>query len=219
MSVAKKDQVFPASWKPISDAELAIVVAAALRRDFGNANSAIKRIGKGTNINLRAIKNWYEARNTPSSGHLLLLARVSPSILKFVLEQIGGLPQTETSARPKEEIISIRAVNQDKIYSTGNCTINITISPRIAQKLNQRQLWFLSQLQQNEKVKADDIAALWGTSIGSAKSDISEMTRMGLIRFYGAKKTGLYKLVMDSITVAIPGLIYRGRVTDQKPHP
>lgn len=195
MSVAKKDQVFPGGTKPISDTELAIIVAAALRRDFGNANSAVKRIGKATNVNLRAIKNWYEARNTPSSGHLLLLARVSPSIFKFVLEQIGGISPSEASPPPKQGDSTPQAVNQSKIYRSENCTINITISPRIAQKLNQRQLWFLSRLQQSEKVKADDIVAQWGASIGSAKSDISGMTRMGLIRFYGAKKTGFYAVI------------------------
>lgn len=111
------------------------------------------------------------------------------------MEQIGGLSPSDASPPIREGDSPPHAANPDKIYRSENCTINITIDPRIAQKLNQRQLWFLSRLQQNEKVKADDIVAQWGASIGSAKSDISEMIRLRLIRFYGAKKTGFYAVI------------------------
>ena len=90
MSRSKKDRLFPIKPQPVSDEELAKIVAFALHQDFGDSASAVKNIGRLTNANLRAIKNWYEARNAPSSGHLLLLARSSPSILKFILMQIGG---------------------------------------------------------------------------------------------------------------------------------
>jgi len=87
MSQSKMDRSFPVG---ISEEELAKVVAAALRRDFGEGASSVKRIGQLTHANLRAIRNWYEAKNAPSSTHLLLLARSSHSILKFILEQVGG---------------------------------------------------------------------------------------------------------------------------------
>jgi len=90
MSQCKKDQLFPVELRTVSDSELAKFVAVALRQDFGGMTSVVKQIGKLTDANLRTIKNWYEARNAPSSGHLLLLARASPSILKFVLMQVGG---------------------------------------------------------------------------------------------------------------------------------
>lgn len=198
MSLNKKDQVFPGRPKAISDAELAVIVSEALRRDFGDQSSAIKQIGKVTSASLRAIKNWYEARNTPSSGHLLLLARSSPSILQFVIGQVGGEDLLDAfqllGQKPEDEPEPPSPPLTARIYSTENCTINITISPRIAQRLNQRQLWFLSQLQQNERVKADDIANQWGVSIMSAKSDIAGMKKMRLIRFEGSNKTGVYIL-------------------------
>jgi hypothetical protein len=59
MSQSKKDQLFPIKPKAISDDELAQIVASALRQDFGDTPSAVKRIGQLTNANLRAIKNWY----------------------------------------------------------------------------------------------------------------------------------------------------------------
>lgn len=197
MSVTKMDQVFPMKPRAISDAEIAQIVAEALRRDFGDTPSSIKHIGRVTNANLRAIRNWYEARNAPSSGHLLLLAKSSPSILEFFLRQIGGeqlldaftLFSSKTS--PPEPP---KSPKQAKVYSTENCTINLNLPLRIAQKLNVRQLWFLSQLQQEEKVKADDIMAQWDVSVVSAKTDIGQMVQLKLIRFHGARKTGFYIL-------------------------
>jgi hypothetical protein len=59
MSQSKKDRLFPVKPQAISDDELAKIVASALRHDFGDSTSAIKRIGQLTNANLRAIKNWY----------------------------------------------------------------------------------------------------------------------------------------------------------------
>ena len=203
MSVLKKDQVFPIKTTAISDAELATIVADALRHDFGDTPSAIKQIGRLTNANLRAIKNWYGARNTPSSGHLLLLARSSPSILEFILKQVGGDDLLDAfhllGNKSKEEMMSLKSANEHKIYSIKSDTINLSLPPRIAQRLNARQLWFLTQLQNNAGGKAEDISTQWGVSVASAKRDIAEVTRLKLIRFEGARKTGRYILIKEKI--------------------
>ena len=82
-----------------------------------------------------------------------------------------------------------------KIYSIKNYTINLSLPPRIAQRLNVRQLWFLSRLQENERVKAEDIAVQWDVSVASAKKDIGKMLHLKLIQFKGARKTGIYILI------------------------
>lgn len=196
MSVTKMDQVFPIKPRVISDAEIAQIVADALRKDFGDSASSIKHIGRVTNANLRAIKNWYEARNAPSSGHLLLLARSSSSILEFLLKQIGGEQLLDAfmlfSSKQTPAQNLAQTDKPSKIYSIKNYTINLNLPPRIAQRLNVRQLWFLSRLQENERVKAEDIAIQWAVSVASAKKDISKMLRLKLVRFKGAKKTGSY---------------------------
>ncbi len=90
MSLTNKDQVFPLKSEAISNVKLAQIVAGALREDFKDDSAAVKAIGGTTKTSLRTIKNWYEGRSAPSSGHLLLLSRRSPSLLKFIIEQIGG---------------------------------------------------------------------------------------------------------------------------------
>lgn len=196
MSHSKKDRLFPIKPQAVSDDELAKIVASALRYDFGDSASAVKRIGQLTNANLRAIKNWYEARNTPSSGHLLLLARSSPSILKFILEQIGGedlwdafrlishYDQTLV-AEPKED--HLEDISTDK-----NVPINVPIK-----SLNERQRWFLILIKRKNKARAEDIAVHFDVSLKTAKRDIQRLKGLRKVQFVGAKKTGRYKVVQS----------------------
>lgn len=202
MSFSKVDQVFPIKPKAVSDAEFSRIVALALRHDFGDTPSAIKRIGQLTGANLRAIKNWYEARNTPSSGHLLLLARSSPTLLQFILKQIGGEDlwdafsllnagiENKKTTEPPEQTSS-----NNEIYGAEYCTIKVSITPGVAWSLNQRQLWFLGILQQGGSPKAEDIVATWKVSIRAARYDVGELSKAGLIRFLGSKKKGKYEAV------------------------
>ncbi len=194
MSHSKRDQLFPIKPKAVSDDELAKIVALALRHDFGEMTSAIKRIGLLTNTNLRAIKNWYEARNVPSSGHLLLLARSSPSILKFILTQIGGedlwdafrlLSHHELATMPEPEIPNFGGKNPAQ-----NVPINVPIK-----SLNERQRWFLILLRRRGKASAEDIAFHFGVAIKTARRDIDGLKEVGKVSFTGAKKTGRYKII------------------------
>ncbi len=196
MSFEFLDRTFPIEPQPISDTELAQIVAAALREDFGETPSAVKHIGRLTGASLRAIKNWYEARNAPSSGHLLLLSRSSPALLKFILEQIGGGDLWDAFNLLGGRTDAGKAKNPNKereIYSAKSCTIS---SPpgKEGRRLNHRQLWFLESLKEGKRSKADDIARAWKVSPRTAKYDIAELTDAGLIQFVGAKKTGRYKV-------------------------
>lgn len=196
MSRSKKDRLFPIKPQAVSDDELAKIVAMALRHDFGESASTIKRIGKLTNANLRAIKNWYEARNAPSSGHLLLLARSSPSILKFILMQIGGedlwdafrlLSSHDLASAPEPDMLVITDENDAK-----NVPINVPLKT-----LNERQRWFLILLRRKNKARAEDIAAHFDVSLKTAKRDIEGLKDVGKILFVGARKTGRYEVAQS----------------------
>ncbi len=198
MSVPKKDRVFPVKSVGISDTELAKLVAAGLRKDYGDLPSAIKEIGLKTGANLRAIKNWYQGRNAPSSSHLLTLARSSPSILQIVLEQVGGadlrdafmlLEMGDNKGMDGKTILK----NAPEI-AENSFRIHVDISPAIAGKLNERQLWFLGILQQGQKLKTADIAAQWHVTDRSARGDVAALAELGLIRLEGSRKTGWYVL-------------------------
>lgn len=194
MSQSKKDRSFPIKLRAISDEELAQIVAEALRQDFGESASAVKRIGQLTNANLRAIKNWYEARNAPSSGHLLLLARSSPSILKFILTQIGGedlwdafrlLSNHALATAPEPENGDFKDKITDK-----NVRINVPIK-----SLNERQRWFLILLRGENTASAAEIANHFKVAIKTAERDLVGLKDAGKIRFVGSKRTGIYEII------------------------
>jgi Fic family protein len=81
------------------------------------------------------------------------------------------------------------------IYTDKFVSINVNIPSYIIEKLNKRQLWFLGLLQQNQNVKAEDIAVAWQINMRSAWRDITSLSNLGLIQFLGAKRTGKYRLL------------------------
>lgn len=196
MSLSKKDRIFPVKPQAISDDELAKIVASALRQDFGDNASSIKRIGQLTNANLRAIKNWYEARNAPSSGHLLLLARSSPSILKFILVQIGGEDLWDAFRLLSSHALASAPEPKVPTYSENSIIKNVPINVPI-KSLNERQRWFLILIKRKNKARAEDIAVHFDVSLKTAKRDIQRLKGLRKVQFVGAKKTGRYKVVQS----------------------
>lgn len=94
MSFPKKGNTFPGRGRggrlsgngAASDAtEFSVAIAAALRRELGSTNAAIKTAATWTNTNDRTVKNWFAGRSTPSGLHLVALARHSDEVLYLVL--------------------------------------------------------------------------------------------------------------------------------------
>lgn len=193
MSPQKKDPSFPTKITPIPDRELAQIIATLLRRDFGKYNSAVKQIGLLTHANLKAIKNWYAGRNAPSAAHLLLLARLSPGILQFVLEQVGGedlwagftLTSTPQNTKSREIKIPRKSVES----AVPNVPRNVPIKT-----LNKRQQWFLEQLRTGRNVSSLHIANKFSVSQKTAKRDIMRLKSLNCIDFVGGRKKGWYSL-------------------------
>lgn len=196
MSFSKMDQVFPSKLGRLSEAEFAEIVAQALRHDFGETPSAIKHIGRLTGANLRTIKNWYKAGNMPSSVHLLLLGKSSSTLLKFILEQLGGSDLRDAFGLLNGDMTGSKRLSEmtsdEHIYSVNSVTINVVVDP--ADDLNQRQLWFLGQLQEGVIAKTEDISDIWKVAGRTAKRDIADLMAKKIICFKGAKKTGNYEI-------------------------
>jgi hypothetical protein len=194
MSLAKNDQILTSA---ITDKKLAFLIQKILRQEYKNQSSAVKRIGKKTGIELRAIRDWYEGRKPPKSTHLLILACHYPQLLPEIMKSIG---QVDLWAMPEQGFGAhntyprqLENVPHDKIYSARSCTINVTFDIEKGGKLNQRQLWFLGLLQQGYKVRSVDIMAVWKASARAAKYDIEGLVGLELIRFIGSRKTGYYE--------------------------
>lgn len=92
MSFQKKDRSFqsktgrtfhpPGAYAGMSFAE---VIAAALKAEWGGSPSARKELGRITNANERAVRNWLDGRNSPSGEHLVSLIEHSDAVFEAVL--------------------------------------------------------------------------------------------------------------------------------------
>ena len=61
--------------------------------------------------------------------------------------------------------------------------------------VSDRQKWFLEQLAASKQIRASDLAVYWSISEKSAKRDIADLKRKGLVEFVGAPKNGFYRIV------------------------
>ena len=68
-----------------------------------------------------------------------------------------------------------------------NVPVNVPVSDR--------QKWFLEQLAASKQIRASDLAAYWSISEKTAKRDIADLKRKGMIEFVGALKKGFYRIV------------------------
>lgn len=193
MSLNNNDQVFHPIPEVISSADLAQNIALALQEDFPKEFAAVKWIGRATDASLCTIRNWYEGRNTPSAGHFLMLAKISPAVLKFILEYIGGRDLWETYLLFSTAGPVPGKSPDDPDYSDKSVAINVPLNVPI--KLNRRQKWFLMLLKSGKKIGADDIARKYNIGIKTARRDILALKDAGRIRFVGAKKSGHYEII------------------------
>ncbi|WP_294200185.1 hypothetical protein [uncultured Sphingomonas sp.] len=93
MSLSKRDRKdrsvdgksFPID--PIAEikATLAIEVADALRREFGDGPLQVKRMARLMGVNPRTVKNWLQTDNGPNGAGLVVLMRHSKAVTDAVL--------------------------------------------------------------------------------------------------------------------------------------
>lgn len=195
MSFSKNDQVFQSGDGASNEAYIALAIANALRKDYGELGSAVKRIGRRIGANPRAIRNWYEARNAPNSMHLLLLAQASPEVFQAILILLGRsdileLMETDKLAAEKVANLPILETHGEEYF-----TINVKINAALRCQLNHRQLWFLGLLQDGQNIRAAQIASIWGVTLRTARADIAPLIEQKLVRFRGTKKGGKYKVL------------------------
>ena len=199
MSPSKKDRKFPARFGLQSDDQLAQIIASALREDFGDTPSSIKKIGRLTSANLRAIKNWYSGKNAPNSRYLLILARMSPTILRFILMQVGGEDLWDVfdhfhrnGLQPIEEPVveqRRRPGRKEQPPKPLDVTMDVTM---ITSK--ERGDWFMAELKNGRKAKARDLAEHCNVDLRTARRDISLLVRSRRATFRGSKRNGWYEL-------------------------
>lgn len=203
MSRKKIDRTFPAEIRIFSDKILSKIIVFSLRQDFGCGESAIKKIGRKTGANLRAVRNWYEAKNIPSTKHFVALIQISPTLKNWVLDDIlacdqGGKSGAAFEGKFTSKNVKISALIQSwitDIYTDKNVGINVPRNVPI-KDLGVRQEWFLVQLRNGQKSSAQDIVTHFKVKIRTAERDIAGLKNKGYITYIGSSRSG-YHVIKD----------------------
>ena len=72
---------------------------------------------------------------------------------------------------------------------------DVPVSVPAGVPVSARQRWFLEQLAVSKQIRASDLADYWSISEKTAKRDIADLKRKGLVEFVGAPKNGFYRIM------------------------
>ncbi|NBU69976.1 MAG: hypothetical protein EBS53_00780 [Bacteroidetes bacterium] len=194
MSYLMKGKTLP---NPIYDYQVALMVSQILREEHLQADAGIKRIARATGANTETVKKWYNAQNTPSAANLMTLMRTYPSLYEAILKLTQISPSPEGPDRAL--FLSQKRIVTD-VYRDKSVTINIHVAATAMGNLNLRQAWFVSELYRGVALRASDIAAIWSVNIRTAKRDVAQLMRLRVISYEGSKKTGVYRILIASIS-------------------
>ncbi|ESQ87915.1 hypothetical protein ABAC460_17135 [Asticcacaulis sp. AC460] len=164
-------------------------------------SSAVKQIAQITGARISTVTNWYQGKNVPGARYLLLLARSSPTILRFVLMQIGGellLDAYGIFASRATPANASKIPNQMPVFQARNVSKNGSMAPPngFTSLFNQRQQWFISKLETDPNVTAADIVTYWKVGVRTAWRDIEILKRTRRIIFVGSKRSGQYRVAV-----------------------
>lgn len=201
MSFKKEDHKLSTDQATFLEQKIAIKVAEILRHEYEGIASPVKNISLKTGVAPATIKKWYSGQNPPRLAHFLILAQNYPPILQVLLEAIGGpdLWDAFTLLGSKLKTVSEDSTKQSRqVYSAEKLHYKYRDATANHRQAEQRQVWFLEQLQRGQQLRADDIRVRWNVSARTAKTDIATMIELKLIKFIGARKKGIYVLVKNN---------------------
>ncbi len=182
----------------ITDDSVAGMISAALRLEHRQDSSSVKHIRARTEISRHTIAKWYQAANAPKSAHLLELASIYPEVLKGVLYLIGRKDLWRYCLLKEIPTKMGRAqgshIVQNDGYSDKFVHLDVILNRELAVQMNERQIWFVGELQKGRHIRATDIVKVWNKNLRTARRDIQEILELGIIEYRGARKTGHYRI-------------------------
>ena len=100
----------------------------------------------------------------------------------------GGYPTPEW--RELGSALRVAFQPHPEVRSAGDVPVNVPANVPV----NERPRWLIDQLANGGRPKAGDVAAHFGVTEKTARRDIADLKKQGLIEFVGAPKTGFYRL-------------------------
>jgi len=87
--VPKSGAQLPKLQIPLSDAQLAVLIGAALQAELGGSHRAAKTLMAWAGVSDHTARAWLNGRKSPSGSHLIVLAARSRSVMATVLSLTG----------------------------------------------------------------------------------------------------------------------------------
>ena len=188
MSYSKMDRVFPV----LSQEKTAHIISEILKGMYGGKRSSVKAIAAVMPADLRSIKSWYGGQNVPNLSHFLQLCMSAPEFLAAILKIMGYSDLARHLIQTEKRRKALKVVPTIEVYSINFDTIGSADVLDVVRQLSIRQVWFYSQLKKGRRYGADDIVDFWAVGQATAKRDIADLSRLGLIRYIGSKRKGYY---------------------------
>ncbi|MGE3623071.1 MAG: hypothetical protein AB7H77_04250 [Bdellovibrionales bacterium] len=190
MSYRNMDRVFPI----LSQRKTAQIIGEILRKIYGGNGSSVKAIAAVTPADLRTIKSWYEGRNVPNLSHFLELCVNAPIFLSAILKAIGHADLAKQLDLSQAQAGVIENPGEIEVYSISFDTINSAECLDLVRQLSIRQVWFYGEIRKGNRPSIEDLIRFWAVGEATAKRDLSDLVRLGLIRFVGSRRNGHYSL-------------------------
>ncbi len=216
----KKGNKFPrghAAMQPMSP--YAQLIAAALRSSLDDTHRAIKTVMVWSSANERTVKHWLSGTHGPHGDYLLVLLGKSDAVVDAL---IGTLPPdrlTELAIRLIRRGGGGHRLSSDTLAQFSEALGPTTMRPTMPallrnpnsdpndpdhalngdpdsldgySDLNNRQLWFLRQLDSGRQIRARDIRRQHNVSEKTARRDIAGLHRLNIIKYVGSRRRGQY---------------------------
>jgi hypothetical protein len=199
------------------------IIAGALAKELGDTHRAAKVLMGWTGAGERTVKHWLAGIHGPTGDHLLVLMQESDAVFEAILtainrrdaavaarmlaaqrslQEVASLMQREQLRPPMadEPAVSDRQSEaargpndreNDRNRDRDHDRENIDASPRSGL----RQSWFLEALRAGRRVGATELAERWSISEKTARRDIANLKAIGVIEFFGSRRSGRYRAI------------------------
>lgn len=181
----------------------AVTVAELLLKEHGSEKHTVKKLMRQTHASQRTVKHWLAGEHGPDALFFLRLMVSSPVIRAFFLGVIES-----ASAEGPEGLVDRSTLSQIRnAYARGEHAVPAapsgddpldgpnrdTMNDPDSKELNQRQLWFLTQLSSGSRCCAEDLIKVWSVSLKTARRDIALLKSLELVTYVGSRRNGRYR--------------------------
>ena len=180
------------------------IISLALKTELDDTRRTIKTVQRWTSASERTVKNWLSGSCGPGGDHLIAMLIHSDTVLQMLLIASRRLDLVEilmersgsgATNSPHEPLLSENGRQSAPSSHDPNRVPDGDPEPDPDEGFvpNERQGWFLAELESGRRVAARSLQDHFGIADKTAKRDIAGLIANGLIAFVGSRRKGRYR--------------------------